>query len=241
MLFKNLWEKTKENLELFWFLKEENCLLCGSHQGPICTACQSAYFLPDAARCFSCGKLVAADKEQCRDCRDGKGPKGLTKTTALGHYTGAWKEFIQKVKFKGQPYLLASVTEYITAWAVKNLPPPDGVVPVPMHFSRLRERGFNQAEALASLLSRHLGIEYMPVLVRIRDTVPQAALNRKERLQNLQGAFQVQTGIKLEGKSLWLVDDVTTTGATLGECAGELLGKGAVNVYAICLAAGKEE
>lgn len=234
--------KIKELLTLLWYQEEVKCLICGqAYPEPVCLNCQEKYFLPSAKRCPSCGKFISQHSDRCKDCAAGKGPQGLNKVIALGYYEGQWKEFIHKVKYKGQPYLLIALAEFLLSYAIQNLPPPDAVVPVPMHPNKLAERGFNQAEVLASLLSRKLGIPFQDYLVRIKDTVPQTRLGRKGRIQNLQGAFAVREGTAITEEIIWLVDDVTTTGASLGECANILRNNGVMAVYAVCLGAGKEE
>lgn len=241
-MFDSFLLKIRQGIAYTWYEQEEKCLLCGKKSsGTICGGCQEKYFQPSVRRCLACGKLIGSMRSRCQDCTDGKGPHGLTRVTSLGHYEGDWKEFIHKVKFKGQPYLLLPLAEYCTSWAIKCLPPPDAVIPVPMHPKRLAQRGFNQAEILASIISRHLGIRYQEVLARKTDTLPQAALGRKERIQNLQGVFALKPKAKVHSQVLWLVDDVVTTGTTLGQCAEVLQNNGAKEVYAFCLGAGKEE
>ncbi|HHV64863.1 MAG TPA: ComF family protein [Peptococcaceae bacterium] len=240
-MFDNLLPRLKQVTAQIWYKDEECCLLCGQKSGKaICRVCKEKYFLPELRRCPTCGKIIGKSKTHCQDCLSGKGPQGLQGVTALGHYEGAWKEFIHRIKFKGQPYLLLALAAELTAWAVKSLPPPDAVIPVPMHPNRLAQRGFNQAEVLASLLSRYLGIPYCNVLDRVVDTVPQSTLGRQARLENLQGAFSLQPGAKVTWQTVWLVDDVTTTGATLAECAAILHRNGVEKVYGFCLGAGKE-
>ncbi len=125
-----------------------------------------------------------------------------------------------------------------------TLPLPDAIIPVPLHRRRLRFRGFNQSELLAQILSQTLtpGLDvplYTEVLIRTRFTKPQMKTDsREERLSNLKNAFAIQetsTPI-LKGKSLWLIDDVATTGTTLEECATVLKQHGATAVFGIVLA-----
>lgn len=229
-------------LSLFWYKQNNKCLICQSPAvEALCEPCRIRYFKPELERCYSCGKLIRSNKNRCRDCEEGKGPKSLTRVAVLGYYAEGWKDLIHNVKFDGQPYLLPLLEGYITRLAITTLPPPDFIVPVPMHFSRMTQRGYNQTEVLASVLSRKLGITYMEALVRNIDTIPQTSLRRKKRLQNVRGAFSLRDGIDIKERTAWLVDDVVTTGATLDECAAVLKYNGASNIYAICLAAGMDE
>lgn len=106
-------------------------------------------------------------------------------------------------------------------------------VPVPLHQRRFNERGFNQS----LLLAQGFILPCNDVLKRIRFTKPQAQLNRKERLKNVTGAFEIRTGCKAPKKIL-LIDDVCTTGSTLKECAAILRKNGAKEIYALTLTHG---
>ncbi len=241
-MLSSILDKLKRGVALVWYEQEEKCLLCGSLvKETICQSCRLEYFRPELNRCYTCGKLIGKIKTKCKDCEEGKGPKYLTRVTALGHYSGAWRDFIQKTKFRGQPYLLISLGPYLNHWIINNLPPPDAIVPVPMHHSRVAQRGFNQADVLASILSRQLCIIYEDVLYRNRETIPQTSLGRQQRLNNVQGAFSLKKDRNIKGQIVWLVDDVVTTGTTLDECAQVLIDHGVSGVYGICLAAGIEE
>ena len=94
------------------------------------------------------------------------------------------------------------------------------LIPIPLHGSRLRSRGFNQALELSKPLARELGIPHLGALKRIRATDRQATLTRKQRLKNLNKAFQIRVSSKeLFNRDLILIDDVFTTGSTVHECA----------------------
>ena len=108
----------------------------------------------------------------------------------------------------------------------------DAVVPVPLHAARRRERGFNQADALA----RHLGLPVLGVLRRTRRTAVQADLPAARRHANVRGAFAVRPRTDVRGLTLVLVDDVCTTGATLYACASALVAAGAADVRALTAA-----
>jgi len=125
-----------------------------------------------------------------------------------------------------------------------SLPLPDIIIPVPLHRKRLKFRGFNQSELLARELASLLtpGIDLpleSDVLLRIRATTPQIKTgSREERLHNLRDAFAIHENKvhHVAGKSVWLIDDVATTGTTLSECANTLKKNGARSVFGIVLA-----
>jgi ComF family protein len=113
-------------------------------------------------------------------------------------------------------------------------------VPVPLHPSRLAERGFNQSTLLAARLARRLGVPLWPsALSRTRDTPPQATLARGARLANVADAFVARQPEHVSGRNVLLVDDVWTTGATLEACESALLAAGATRVaWAVVARAG---
>jgi ComF family protein len=108
----------------------------------------------------------------------------------------------------------------------------DIIVPVPLHAARQRERGFNQASLLATLLSAQTSIPSRPVLERIRYTTTQTALDRSERMENLHNAFRLRKNVDVRSLRVLLIDDVLTTGSTLSECARILKRAGALSVHA---------
>jgi ComF family protein len=111
------------------------------------------------------------------------------------------------------------------------------LVPVPLHARRMRERGFNQAELLASQMSRRVGLPIWNVLERTRYTTTQTSLDREERMANLRGAFSLKRARRdLSGRTVWLIDDVLTTCSTADECARILKSAGAEIVVALAVA-----
>ena len=242
-----IWQELKALARTFFYTPEKNCLLCekSSAEGEFCLDCLEEYFYPELPRCVNCGKLIPKEQIKCTDCQVGKGPRGLDKVIALGYYGGAWREFIQNVKYKAQPYQLKKISSFLGNFAISHLPPPHYLIPVPLHQERLAERGFNQAEEIASLLQWECGIPlYSPnPLQRLENTPSQVGLGREERLQNLKGTIGFLPGEaeKLKGAKVWLIDDITTTGATLEHCAYELKKIGVKKVFGLVLAAGLEK
>ena len=108
----------------------------------------------------------------------------------------------------------------------------DLIVPVPLHPARQRERGFNQADLLADMLSAQISIPSRPLLERIRYTTTQTALDRAERMENLHDAFRLRKNTNVRGLRVLLIDDILTTGSTLSECARVLKRGGATSIHA---------
>jgi len=112
----------------------------------------------------------------------------------------------------------------------------DVIIPVPLHASRQRERGFNQAKLIAQLLSVDSSIPAKPLLKRVRYTTTQTALDRAERMENLHNAFRLRKKADVRALRVLLVDDVLTTGSTLSECARVLKRAGVLSVHAVTAA-----
>jgi ComF family protein len=124
-----------------------------------------------------------------------------------------------------------------------EIPPlADGLLPVPLHPRKLREREFNQSLVLTRVLAGLWRMPWFPdLLIRTRDTPPQVELKHPERVRNMKGAFALKRGAAVEGKRWILIDDVMTSGATLNECSRVLKRGGAEKVYAVTLARVLEE
>lgn len=111
----------------------------------------------------------------------------------------------------------------------------DVIIPVPLHISRLRWRGFNQAQLLAQHVADGSAIDPYS-LTRVRPTRPQVDLHESERRRNVAGAFRVTRPQRIDGQRILLIDDVYTTGATVDECSYALLRAGARSVDVLVLA-----
>ncbi len=158
---------------------------------------------------------------------------------ALGTFEGSLQAAIHRWKYEGKTHLTPFFAEWMAEglnryWEVHRL---DLLIPVPLHPQRLRERGFNQALLLAKELSCRIGIPcFRTILKKKRPTLPQVNLSGVEREKGLRGAFHVITKEEIMGKSILLVDDVFTTGATVNECSKVLVRGGARKVDVLTLA-----
>ncbi len=222
---------------------------CASCQTPLwndpvpffCRQCwESRYPIPGPV-CPRCGRPFASSTalhhsptHQCGTCR--KRPPAFTQAWSVFPYQTPLKEAITLFKYQGKLALAHPLTQAMIA-ALPALPPLDGIIPVPLHPQRLREREYNQSHLLAHRLSQELGIPlFLACLLRIRPTPPQTSLSRKARLTNLRKAFSVANLALIKGKRILLVDDVFTTGTTLNECAKTLRRAGSGPVYGLTLA-----
>ncbi|HYF93338.1 MAG TPA: phosphoribosyltransferase family protein [Symbiobacteriaceae bacterium] len=206
---------------------------CSEPAGLVCDQCLGEMdFDPLAPRCANCTRPTYAADGLCAECEDGS-PFGVV--FSLGHHQGALREAVHHFKFEDRRELGAILGRRL---AQRICIPLDCVVPVPLHRSRLLERGYNQAAVVGQQIARAADIPMIEnVLVRLRRTGHQAKLHRHSRLHNLQGAFGVASAAPpWSGKRVLLVDDVLTTGATAAAAATELYGSGARSVDLAVLA-----
>jgi ComF family protein len=179
----------------------------------------------------------------CGSCQQGEQEFDMARSYGL--YSGNLRKAILHLKFYGREYLGYRLGALLArAW--EALPEPDSaiVAPVPLHSSRRRQRGFNQAELLARGLvgrlrkeKRFRGLQLVAgSLRRIRATLPQVGLSVRARRENVSGVFSVARPEQVRNRTVVLIDDVMTTGATLSACAAALKQAGASRVLALSLA-----
>lgn len=194
--------------------------------------------------CVHCGRV---DTAFCPYCHEDLSLAPIESTTrelsplsalaATGVHLGILQAAIQALKYHGQREiapLLAPRLAFVLAELTWTF---DMIIPVPLHATREAERGYNQAKELAKALALFNHAPYEPeALWRNRHTRPQVGLNRHDRLQNMEDAFLADQEI-VHGKTLLLIDDVQTTGATLIACAEAALNVGANAVYGLTVTA----
>lgn len=159
-------------------------------------------------------------------------PLPVAWTEAWGHYRGALERVLHAFKFERHDFFAAPLAELIESTIrARGDVAFDAVVPVPMHRSKERRRGYNQAELLARALARRIDAPCRPGLLTKRfETPAQSKLARAERAANVRRAFTASP--RANGRAILLVDDVSTTGETIRACAGALLRAGAARVCA---------
>ncbi len=217
------------------------CPFCGkiSPEG-ICAGCRKKIVYVREPRCMRCGKPLRDEiREYCRDCeaRSSFFDRGYGMWLHREPVSGAVYRFKYKNKRNWGRIFAVELAEHyegqIRAWGIEE------IIPIPLHSSRKRKRGFNQSEVVAGILSELTGIPCRTdVLFRIRKTVPQKQLDRRGRKDNLMGAF----GVSREWnacENVLLIDDIYTTGTTVGRAAKMLKKAGAQNVYFLTISIGQ--
>ena len=212
------------------------CLLCAAAAGDdaLCTACRDE--LPRNAWCCArCAEPLAQPAPLCGQCLRRAPPWDA----AWAPFRYAWPLDALDARFKFGADLAAG-RALAAQWRAQPPPGPlpAALVPVPLHASRLRRRGYNQALELARPLGRALDLPVLPAaLLRIRATAAQTELDRAARRRNVRGAFAVARAVALPAH-VAVLDDVLTTGATVAECARVLKRAGVerVDVWALARA-----
>lgn len=230
-------------LELFF---PSFCLGCKKEGFYLCQDCQSTLEISEYNYCLCNSNplrlLAGSQKGKCPSCQDKK-LAGLY--SALPYKEKALtSKLIHQFKYPPRIKELAKVLANIliehfvlTKNNTEKIWQNSFLVPVPIEKKRLKSRGYNQAEELAKELAK---IVKLPVikdsLIKIRATMPQIKLSAKKRQENLKNAFLIKNPERIQGKKIFLVDDVYTTGATMEECARVLREAGAKSVWGIAVA-----
>jgi ComF family protein len=219
------------------------CAVCGAEarRSPLCPDCRDELLDASAApACPRCALLVGPYTRLDRGCSACRGrPLGFDAALALAPYQGPVRDLCLRIKHRRHGWLARWLAELVIEArrgpfeAEVDRDPAAVIVPVPLHWTRRLGRGYNQAEALADALARCLGLRTSHLLRRIRRTKLLAGISRTERAEQLQGAFRSRP---VEGRTVLLIDDILTTGATCGSAARALKKAGAKRVVAVVVA-----
>ena len=211
-------------------------LLGEGRRDPLCGRCWQRMSRINPPWCRCCGLPLAIDG-LCGACR-ARRPR-FAYARAAARYGDVVREAIHAFKFGGRRTLAAPLGDLLAGLGLAALPgaPPDLIIPVPLHRRRERDRGYNQALLLARRLEQHWQVPVaVGVLARAAATAPQADLDAAARRRNVRGAFVVREPAAVTGRHVIVVDDVLTTGATVGECARCLTRAGAAVVGVVTVA-----
>ena len=218
---------------------------------PVCAACDAPLETPlDGAVCDSCWRRIPPPSPcVCRICGDAlhtwrrddpptacarctRRPRQITRGRSIAPYEGSLRAILHALKYSGRRSVAPRLADLMVQAGAEVLEGADFVVPVPLHPRRQWSRGFNQASDLAE----HLGINVVHALRRRRATVTQTDLSEAARIANVRDAFSVKRRARVAGAIVVVVDDVSTTGATVDACARALLVAGAREVRALTAA-----
>jgi ComF family protein len=218
-----------------------SCAGCGQihnqEAGFWCNECRVSIPWIASPLCPQCGRPYPDAQDSpdhlCGECSQGTFHFSSARSAVL--HSGIVRDRIHQFKFGGSLEWIPPLIELLQiAYSDWEIPVPEMVLPVPLHLTRLRERGFNQSGLLAKEFSRRFGLPvFFDTLIRRNWTDPQTRLNREQRLKNVKNAFEVSTARNVRDRRILIIDDVYTTGTTLSECARTLKKKGASEVYAL--------
>lgn len=209
----------------------------------ICSSCRKKLPLIKNNRCYKCGRAIeSGEKELCRDCRCPKSPHLYARGLSLCSYNDLMRESIYRMKYQGRREYAKTYGKMLAerfGTAIKRAG-IEGIIPVPLHFKREYERGYNQAALLARAIGRETGVKvYEDYVIRVCHTPPMKSLSRDERQNNLKKAFKIgRNDVKL-GITI-IIDDIYTTGSTIDAVAKVLIEAGVSRVYFISLAIGED-
>ncbi len=205
-------------------------------RGPVCEPCWRSILPLTPPLCDGCGDPLATWRSssvlgRCPRCR--RSARFVDRARAIGAYEGTLRSIVHALKYEGRRSLARPLGGLMQRHGADVLDGAACAIPVPLHPSRKRKRGFNQAADLA----RHLGLSVVAGLRRVRETATQTELPAAQRHRNVRDAFMTTAAVvQCAGAVVVLVDDVCTTGATLDACARALKREGVREVRALTAA-----
>jgi ComF family protein len=221
------------------------CLGCAEIMHPLndqifCSACKEKINFITGNICHICGTTFPdspAESHLCGDCLEAK--PYFSYARAIFSYENIILNAIHQFKYKSNISAGEILASFMAGFSFPDIDFTDYslIIPVPLHVKRLRERGFNQSLILARALGekKQIPVDFS-ALKRHKFTLTQTGSNKKERKQNIKGAFEVSDKKIIAGKNIILIDDVCTTGATANECAKTMIKAGARKVSVLTLA-----
>jgi len=224
---------TKAGKQAVDLLFPPRCAVCGHLESFLCPDCRSALPRAGPPRCVICWQPTSGGA--CHRCEESRPSFDGLRSAFV--FEGGARDIVHKLKYQNQSVLAAPMADLLFDLLADSPLPADVLVPVPLFLRRKRVRGYNQSALLAQALARPLGLPVNEkTLGRTRNTASQArTANSDERRANVRDAFVCKDG-SLTGKQVLLIDDVSTTGATLDACARALRRGGAGSVWALTFA-----
>lgn len=213
------------------------CLICGirivtgiNGKNTFCSRC-ATQVLTVGWFCLRC-KSTGVEKLPCACLL--REQKGLARLYGAAWYEGKWRATLHRFKYYSQPQMARKIGSFLGELISHNSywPLPNVVTAIPLHGLKLKERGYNQSALLARKVAKELKVPFKPLLCRVKNNVSQTSLSFRERRNNIDSVFMAlpNSHQQISGKSILLIDDIFTTGATMEEAAKTLLSGGAREV-----------
>ena len=221
------------------FPEDYSCLICSQdifyNKYSICKNCEKHLPYLTGRLCLRCSEPLVSLGNYCKNCKSKK--IIVDKAIAPFYYKDSIASLIMDLKYNNKKYTAKSMAMYMADCFNNNHLFADYIVPVPICEKRLKQRGFNQSEEIANELSKLLKMKVKTeVLKRVKETPTQTNLDYHERQVNLKDAFKAYKPKLIKDKTVLIIDDVYTTGATVTECSKELKSAGAKCVYVLTFA-----
>ena len=221
--------------KIFNIFFPNRCGFCGSftcNGSYVCKTCQPLKYSLNLEHCILCGKKVYNKDNICKECSIKK--IYYDKLIYCSEYKDVIKKELLAYKFNDSSYLYNFFAEIL---GVKLLPEnADIICTVPISKLRMKERGYNQSKLIGKKVSNNLGKQYADLLVKTHETLRQSELDRSQRLVNIKNSFALNDKYDIKGKSVILIDDIFTTGATVNECSKILRKAGAKRIIVAVIA-----
>ncbi len=237
MSIKAFFERVSAIFSKSLFNPDWKCLNCNEEVfdgQKFCKNCLEKLPVNDKYICEHCGRQVIAPERYCTTCKGNL--TALDRCRSYFVYDKPISTLIQRFKYGNHRYLADYFTDCLKFVYLKNYFNADFFVYIPMTDKAIRRRGYNQSKILAEMLSKKTEVPVNHCLVKVKETKRQATLNRSERLKNLNEAFRVTDKKAVKDKTVVIIDDVTTTGATAQAVAERLKKAGAKFVYLVTVA-----
>lgn len=221
-------------------MTNHKCLCCNKERPDgspfdLCKNCCDKFVAITGDVCDKCGEMVISGNKICDRCK--RTEYYFDKNISFAVYNEVSAKIVKKLKYNGVRFLAREISKMLTQ-KISEDDEFDFVTFVPLSKNRFAERGFNQAELIAKYFAKINNFKIYDVLNKCENEIHQAGLSAKERMKNISGTFSVKDSAKeiVKGKSVLIVDDVFTTGATLSECAKTLKKAGAIKIFTITFA-----
>ena len=222
------------------FPKHTTCIVCNNELNhnddiEICDDCKAKLPYANGKTCERCGMSISGPARVCLRCKDGK--KTFKRCFAPFDYCDHMIKLVHDLKYNNKKYIASTFGKMLYDCYEDNKFDFDFIIPVPLHETRFKKRGYNQSELIANNFAKYVNKQVRTdVLERVKQTSTQVGLSYLDRQENLKDAFKVTNRKGLKDKVVLLVDDVFTTGATASNCSVALLNAGAKAVYVLCVA-----
>lgn len=227
----------KEFIKKYFFNTKWLCNRCGREihaDEYFCVECEKVLPYNDEYICNHCGRRTLLPQEYCETCKNNL--TAIDKGRSAFEYDFPINSLIRKLKYDGKRYVVELLCDFLEREYLKAEFSVDYITYAPMTEKAERKRKYNHARLLAEELSKRANVPVLGVVKKVKDTRRQAGLSRAERLKNLTGSFKIIDKNQVVDKSILIIDDVTTTGAT-AQAVGSIIKKyGAKRVFLLTVA-----